>query len=79
MVQAWKNMSAKTVQAGQNDGHGGLPGRSAIIRAVRLATGFQLDDLTFVLRHFLPHFNHDRVWGIVGEAFLPLAPANSQT
>ena len=27
----------------------------AIICAVRRATGFALDDLTFVLRHFLPH------------------------
>ena len=27
----------------------------AIICAVRRATGFPLDDLTFVLRHFLPH------------------------
>src|SRR3546814_13757154 len=31
----------------------------AIICALRRATGFALDDLTFVLRHFLPPLNRD--------------------
>src|SRR3546814_3405203 len=31
----------------------------AIICAVRRATGFALDDLTFVLRHFLPHLRSE--------------------
>lgn len=34
----------------------------AIICAVRRATGFALDDLTFVLRHFLPHLNRDSIY-----------------
>lgn len=33
----------------------------AIICAVRRATGFLLDDLSFVLRHFLPHLNRDSI------------------
>jgi transposase-like protein len=34
----------------------------AIICAVRRSTGFALDDLTFVLRHFLPHLNRDSIY-----------------
>ena len=34
----------------------------AIVRAVRRATRFALDDLTFALRHFLPHLNRHSVW-----------------
>ena len=37
----------------------------AIICAVRRATGFPLDDLTFVLRHFLPHINRDSVYRVL--------------
>lgn len=37
----------------------------AIIRTVRRATGFPLDDLTFVLRHFLPHINRDSVYRVL--------------
>jgi transposase InsO family protein len=37
----------------------------AIICAVRRATGFPLDDLTFVLRHFLPHLNRDSVYRVL--------------
>jgi hypothetical protein len=33
----------------------------AIICAVRRATGFALDDLTFILRHFLAHLNRDSI------------------
>src|SRR3954471_7185246 len=31
----------------------------AIVCALRRATGFPLDDLTFVVSHFLPHLNRD--------------------
>ncbi len=34
----------------------------AIICAVHKATGFPLDDLSFVLRHFLPHLNRDSIY-----------------
>src|ERR671921_172395 len=34
----------------------------AVVCALRRATGFALDDLTFVVTHFLPHLNRDSVW-----------------
>lgn len=37
----------------------------AIICAVRRSTGFALDDLTFVLRHFLPHLNRDSIYRVL--------------
>src|SRR3954470_3421875 len=37
----------------------------AIVCAVRRATGFPLDDLTFVVTHFLPHLNRDAVYRIL--------------
>src|ERR687894_1816626 len=33
----------------------------AVVRALRRATGFARDDLTFVAAHFLPHLNRDSV------------------
>lgn len=33
----------------------------AIVCALRRATGFPLDDLTFVITHFLPHLNRDAI------------------
>src|SRR5829696_7884627 len=37
----------------------------AIVCALRRATGFRLDDLTFVVTHFLPHLNRDAVYRIL--------------
>lgn len=37
----------------------------AIICAVRRATGFPLDDLAFLLRHFLPHLNRDSIYRVL--------------
>ena len=37
----------------------------AIVRTVRRCTRFALDDLTFALRHFLPHLNRHGVWRIL--------------
>ena len=37
----------------------------AIVCALRRATGFPLDDLTFVVTHFLPHLNQDAVYRIL--------------
>src|ERR687885_1894928 len=34
----------------------------ALVCAMRRATNFALDDLTFVVGHFLPHLNRDSVW-----------------
>jgi transposase InsO family protein len=49
----------------------------AIVCALRQATGFPLDDLTFVVSHFLPHLNRDAVYRILkaeGLNRLPPAP-----
>jgi len=37
----------------------------AVVCALRKATGFPLDDLTFVVRHFLPHLDRDNVHRIL--------------
>lgn len=46
----------------------------AIICAVRRATGFPLDDLTFVLRHFLPHLNRDSIYRVLKSGGLNRRP-----
>src|SRR3954447_27071053 len=40
----------------------------AVVCALRRATGFPLDDLTFVVRHFLPHLGRDNVYRILKAA-----------
>src|SRR4028119_555838 len=37
----------------------------AVVCALRRATNFALDDLTFVVAHFLPHLNRQGVWRIL--------------
>ena len=37
----------------------------AVVCALRRATNFPLDDLTFVVAHFLPHLGRDNVWRIL--------------
>ena len=37
----------------------------AIVCTLRRATNFALDDLTFVITHFLPHLNRDSIWRIL--------------
>jgi transposase InsO family protein len=45
--------------------------------ALRRATGFPLDDLTFVVTHFLPHLNRDAVYRILkADGLGRLAPAS---
>jgi len=51
----------------------------AIICAVRRATGFPLDDLTFVLRHFLPHLNRDSVYRVLKSEGLNRRPPKPTT
>src|SRR5688572_12727910 len=49
----------------------------AIVCALRRATGFPLDDLTFVVTHVLPHLNRDAVYRILkAEGLGRLAPAS---
>jgi transposase InsO family protein len=46
----------------------------AVVCALRRATGFPLDDLTFVVAHFLPHLNRDAVYRILKAAGLGRLP-----
>src|SRR5215204_4619336 len=47
----------------------------AIVCALRRATGFPLDDLAFVVAHFLPHLDRDNVYRILRAAGLSRRPA----
>jgi transposase InsO family protein len=47
----------------------------AVVCALRRATGFPLDDLTFVVRHFLPHLDRDNVYRILRAEGLSRRPA----
>src|SRR4051794_6761069 len=47
----------------------------AVVCALRRATGFPLDDLTFVVRHFLPHLGRDNVYRILKAEGLSRRPA----
>src|SRR3954464_8037302 len=47
----------------------------AVVCALRRATGFPLDELTFVVRHFLPHLGRDNVYRILRAAGLSRRPA----
>jgi transposase InsO family protein len=46
----------------------------AVVCALRRATGFPLDDLAFVVRHFLPHLDRDDVYRILRAAGLSRRP-----
>ena len=51
----------------------------AVVCALRRATGFPLDDLTFVVTHFLPHLNRDAVYRILkAEGLGRLPPAQQR-
>src|SRR5690242_14249403 len=47
----------------------------AVVCALRRATGFPLDDLASVVRHFLPHLGRDNVYRILKAAGLSRRPA----
>src|SRR5919107_343396 len=50
----------------------------AVVCALRRATGFPLDELTFVVAHFLPHLDRDNVYRILraeGLSRRPPSPA----
>ena len=49
----------------------------AVVCALRRATDFALDDLTFVVAHFLPHLNRDSVWRILRAEGLSRRPPPS--
>jgi transposase InsO family protein len=83
-------VSTETVRKGRKRGPDDCRGRSArprklpwkasgaeraVVRALRRATGFPLDDLAFVVRHFLPHLDRDNVRRILKAAGLSRRPA----
>src|SRR4051794_27516464 len=47
----------------------------AVVCALRRATGFPLDDLTFIVAHFLPHLGRDNVYRILKAEGLSRRPA----
>jgi transposase len=47
----------------------------AVVCALRRAIGFPLDDLTFVVTHFLPHLDRNNVYRILRAAGLSRRPA----
>ena len=47
----------------------------AVVCALRRATGFPLDELTFVVAHFLPHLDRDNVYRILRAVGLSRRPA----
>ncbi|UEM06912.1 IS481 family transposase (plasmid) [Skermanella rosea] len=49
----------------------------AIVCHLRRMTGFALDDLTFTLRHFLPHLNRDSIYRILKAEGLGRLPVPS--
>jgi transposase len=49
----------------------------AVVCALRRATGFPLDDLAFVVRHFLPHLGRANVYRILKAAGLSRRPASA--
>jgi len=50
----------------------------AIVCALRRSTGFPLDDLTFVVTHFLPHLNRDAVYRVLKAEGLNRLPPSDQ-
>jgi transposase len=51
----------------------------AIVCTLRRVTNFALDDLTFVITHFLPHLNRDSIWRILKAAGLNRRPKPAST
>ena len=68
-IRKWRKRGANACQDRSSRPHK-LPWKAteeerAIVCALRRATGFPLDDLTFVVTHFLPHLNRDAVYRIL--------------
>ena len=79
-IRKWRKRGAEDCQDHSSRPHK-LPWKAtdeerAIVCALRRATGFPLDDLTFVVTHFLPHLNRDAVYRILkAEGLGRLPPA----
>ena len=82
-VRKWRKRGAKTARTTPSRPHK-LPWKAtdeerAIVCALRRATGFPLDDLTFIVTHFLPHLNRDAVYRILkAEGLGRLPPAQQR-
>src|SRR5919202_132411 len=80
-IRKWRKRGADACQDRSSRPHK-LPWKAtdeerAIVCALRRATGFPLDDLTFVVTHFLPHLNRDAVYRILkAEGLGRLRPAD---
>src|SRR5215213_3304960 len=79
-IRKWRQHGAADCQDHSSRPHK-LPWKAteerAIVCALRRATGFPLDDLTFVVSHFLPHLNRDAVYRILkAEGLGRLPPAS---
>jgi transposase len=82
-IRKWRKRGAKDCQDHSSRPHK-LPWKAtaeerAIVCALRRSTGFPLDDLTFVVTHFLPHLNRDAVYRILkAEGLGRLPPAHQR-
>ena len=81
-VRKWRKRGAQDCQDRSSRPHK-LPWKAsaeerAIVCALRRATGFPLDDLTFVVSHFLPHLNRDSVYRILKAEGLGRLPPTQQ-
>jgi transposase InsO family protein len=81
-IRKWRNRGADACQDRSSRPHT-LPWKAtdeerAIVCALRRVTGFPLDDLTFVVRHFLPHLNRDSIYRILRAEGLGRLPAQSR-
>ena len=68
-VRKWRKRGAADCRDRSSRPHN-LPWKAseeerAVVCALRRATGFPLDDLTFIIVHFLPHLNRDAVYRIL--------------
>jgi hypothetical protein len=62
-ISTWRNRGARDCQDHSSLPHK-LPKKAieeerAILCALHVVTGFRSDDLTFLVSHFLPHYNRD--------------------
>ena len=82
-VRKWRKRGVQDCQDHSSRPHT-LPWKAtdeerAIVCALRRSTGFPLDDLTFIVTHFLPHLNRDAVYRILkAEGLGRLPPAQQR-
>ncbi len=78
-IRKWRKRGAAACQDRSSRPHR-LPWKAseeerAVVCELRRATGFPLDELTFVVTHFLPHLDRDNVYRILRAAGLSRRPA----